>query len=365
MILDIKLKPTILRVSIAQGGQCDTSHDGPAMRRSTARVQGFPLRGTSDPERAWTSSCAGHPSLHRIKGETMFTPSRTSHRFLRASLLGALAMAFVSFTATAWTQPPSPTTGAPAANRTATGPGGAREEHDADQERVGIEAKETLLEAKRTLLRIDESRAEQAKRWRDYYEKMVREGRVTEDRAVAARDDLLMLQEHVGAERAELKVAEMRVRNARRRFEQGDRSPARGDQAREDAEILEAMLEAKRAVLRAGESRAEQARRAKEHYEGLFKRGMATEDQVLAASDDVLKMDAALAWGRAELKVTELRVKNARRLASQGTTTADGVGRRLAELEERLLGAEMKADLLQHEVGRLRRELPRETHGTR
>jgi hypothetical protein len=92
---------------------------------------------------------------------------------------------------------------------------------------------------------------------------------------------------------------------------------------------------------------------------------MATEDQVLAARDDVLMMDAALAWRRAELKAAELRVKDARRLAAHGGTAAGGVGRRLAELEERLIGTEMKADILQHEVGRLRRELPRETHGAR
>jgi hypothetical protein len=224
---------------------------------------------------------------------------------------------------------------------------------------------EAWLEAKRALLRIDESRAEQAKQWKAYYEKLVRDGKVTEDPALAARDDLLMMGGHVEAERAELRVAEMRVRNARRHAAQRGQAAASADQDREDAEALEALLEAKRALLHAGESRADQARRAEAHYEGLFRRGLATEDRVLAARDDVLMMDAALAWRRAELKVAELHVKNARRLASHGGTAADGVGRRLAELEERLIGAEMKADILQHEVGRLRRELPRETHGAR
>jgi hypothetical protein len=279
--------------------------------------------------------------------------------------VGAPALAAVSLAATAWAQPPAPSAGAPAAERAAPGPRSAHEGHDADQDRVGLEVAEALLEAKRTLLRIDESRAEQAKRWKAYYDKLVRDGKVTEDRALAASDDLLMMQEHVAAERAEVKVAEMRLRNARRRAERGGQSPGGGDQAREESEVLEALLDAKRALLRAGESRAEQARRAAAHYDGLFRRGMASEDQVLAATDDVLLMDAALAWGRAELRVAELRVKDARRLASQGGTAADGVGRRLAELEERLVGAEMKADLLRHEVGRLRRELPHETHGAR
>jgi hypothetical protein len=130
-------------------------------------------------------------------------------------------------------------------------------------------------------------------------------------------------------------------------------------------EVLEAQLEAKRALLRVGEARAEQARRVEAHNERLFRGGMATEDLVLAARDDVLLMDSALAWGRADLTVTEIRVKSARRLAEHGGSTADGVGRRLADLEERVAVSEMKADVLQHEVGRLRRELPHETHGAR
>jgi hypothetical protein len=174
-----------------------------------------------------------------------------------------------------------------------------------------------------------------------------------------------MTDAHVAAERAELKVAEIRVKYARRHAAQGDQAAVSADQAREELEVLEALLEEKRALLRAGESRAEQARRAQAHYERLSSRGMVTDDLVLAARDDVLLMDSALAWGRADLKVAELRVKNARRLASQGGSAADGTGRRLAELEERLAMAEMKADVLQHEVGRLRRELPRETHGAR
>jgi hypothetical protein len=130
-------------------------------------------------------------------------------------------------------------------------------------------------------------------------------------------------------------------------------------------EVLEAQLEAKRALLRVGEARAEQARRVEAHEERLFRGGIATEDQLLAARDDVLLMDSALAWGRVDLKVAEARIKSARRLAEHDGPTANGVGRRLADLEERVTASEMKADVLQHEVGRLRRELPHETHGAR
>jgi hypothetical protein len=296
----------------------------------------------------------------------MMTRSSAVSRLARAILGGALALV-AAFPASAWGQPPPAATGRPAAGAATPTPGSTRAEQEAgrqaDQARVGLDVMAAWLEAKRALLRIDESRAEQAKLWKTYYEKMARDGKVTEDRAVAARDDVLMLEEHVGAERAELKAAELRLKNAARRASPGDES-AGADQARGDGEVLEAMAEAKRSLLRAGESRLEQARRAQARYDGLFRRGMATEDQVLAAQDDVLMMEAALAWGRAELKVSELRARD-ERLAARGGAEADGTGRRLSELEDRLIGAEMRADMLQHEVGRLRRELPRETHGAR
>jgi hypothetical protein len=294
----------------------------------------------------------------------MLTRSTALRWLARATLGGAFALV-VAFPASARGQPPSPAAGQPAAGTAPPAARSTRADQQADQARDGLDAMEALLEAKRALLRIDESRAEQAKRWKAHYETLVRDGKVTEDRALAARDDLLMMEGHVAAERAELRVAEMRVRYARRHAARRDQAAASADQDREDAEALEALLDAKCALLRAGESRAEQARRSEARYEGLFRRGMATEDQVIAARDDVLMMDAAVAWRRAELKVAELRVQDARRLAAHGGTAADGVGRRLAELEERLIGAEMKADVLQHEVGRLRRELPRETHGAR
>jgi hypothetical protein len=240
-----------------------------------------------------------------------------------------------------------------------------RDDRDAAQAHDALEILEAQLEAKRTLLRIDESRVEQAKRWKAYYDKLVRDGKVLEDRLLAAREDILMMDAHVAAERAELNVAEMRLKNARRRAAHGDQAAVGADEAREELEVLEALLDAKRDLVRVGESRAAEAKRVEAHYEKLLRDGMVTEDLLLAARDDVLLMDAVLAWGRADLKVTEIRVKDARRLVSHGGSAVDGAGRRLTALEERLAEAEMKADLLQHEVGRLRRELPHETRGTR
>ena len=293
---------------------------------------------------------------------------RTPRWIARTALGGACvlsALSIVSVVANSWGQPPSPAQGAPAAKGATPRPGNDRDGPAAVQTGDAIEVLEAQLEAKRTLLRIDESRAEQAKWWRAYYEKLVREGRVIEDRMLAARDDVLMMDAHVVAERAELKVAEIHVKFAQRHASHGDQAAGSAEQAREVLDELEALLEAKRALLRVGESRAEQARRKEAHYERLFRSGLATEDLVLGARDDVLMMDSVLAWGRADLKVAEARVKNARRLAAPGGPAAEGAGRRLAELEERLAVSEMKADVLQHEVGRLRRELPRETHGAR
>ncbi len=227
-----------------------------------------------------------------------------------------------------------------------------------------LEVLEAQLQAKRTLVQIDASRVEQAKRWVAYYEKSLREGKVTEDRLLAAKDDILMMDSHLAAERAELRVAEIRVKYARRQAN-GDKTDAGSDIAKEALEELEAVLEAKRALIRAGESRAAQARRTEAHYEKLFRERTATEDLVLAAKDDVLHMDSLLAWAQADLKVAEVRVRSIRQSVTERGRKPSGASLRLAEMEERLALSEMRADLLAHEVGRLRRELPRETHGVR
>jgi septal ring factor EnvC (AmiA/AmiB activator) len=137
------------------------------------------------------------------------------------------------------------------------------------------------------------------------------------------------------------------------------------DQARDELEVLEAQLEAKRTLLRIAESRMEQAKRWEAHYEKLLRDGKVTEDRLLAAKDDVLMMDAHIAGERADLKVAEMRVKQARRRVAYGEPAMSGLERRLAEMEQRLAANEVKLDLLQHEVGRLRRDLPHETHGAR
>lgn len=259
------------------------------------------------------------------------------------------ALGIVSAVSTSKGQPPASSDSKPAA----------------DRNRDGIEAIESLLEAKRTLLRIDESRAEQAKRWKAYYERMVKEGRVIADRLLAARDDILMMETHLAAERAELKVAEIHADFARRRVSRANQPTDGVELAREELDELAALVEARQALIHVQESRLEQAKRVEARYQKLFRAGMATEDLVIASRDDALLMESLLAWSRVELKQTEIRLKEARRVASPGGTAIDTTARKLADLEARLAISEMKSDVLQHEVGRLRRELPRETHGAR
>ena len=114
---------------------------------------------------------------------------RTPRWIARTALAGACvlsALSIVSVVANSWGQPPSPAPGAPATRGPTPGPGGDRDGPDAVQARDAMEVLEAQLEAKRALLRIDESRAEQAKRWRAYYEKLVRDRMVIEDRLLAA-----------------------------------------------------------------------------------------------------------------------------------------------------------------------------------
>ena len=75
--------------------------------------------------------------------------------------------------ANSWGQPPSPAPGAQAAKGATPGPGSVRDGPDAVLARDAMEVLEAQLEAKRAPLRIDEARAEQTKRWRAYYEKLV------------------------------------------------------------------------------------------------------------------------------------------------------------------------------------------------
>ncbi|MFO0908207.1 MAG: hypothetical protein U0794_07585 [Isosphaeraceae bacterium] len=128
-------------------------------------------------------------------------------------------------------------------------------------------------------------------------------------------------------------------------------------QARDELEIHRAQLDLRRELLKNGEMRLEQARRWKKHFEELFRDGKVTEDRVLAASDDVLMMEAHVAAERSELRLAEVRLKQAEHRVNSGVPL-EGTDLRFLELSNRLQAIELTIDRLQHEVGRLRREQP-------
>lgn len=63
-------------------------------------------------------------------------------------------------------------------------------EQQINQAKDELELLELQLEAKKVALRIDEARLKEAKRWKAHYEELLRSGKVTEDRLLAANDDV-------------------------------------------------------------------------------------------------------------------------------------------------------------------------------
>lgn len=133
------------------------------------------------------------------------------------------------------------------------------------------------------------------------------------------------------------------------------------NQAKEEIELMQLQLDAKKALLRIGEARLEDAKHWKEHYAALLRDHKVTEERYLAARDDVLMMEAHVASERADVRGAEMRLKYANRRLAYGEFNRSPVDRRLAEIEQRLADHDTKIDLLQHEVGRARREAQHET----
>lgn len=90
-----------------------------------------------------------------------------------------------------------------------------------DEANEAIELLDMQLQTKRDLLQIGEKRLEDARHWKAHYASLLREGKVTEERYLAARDDVLMLEAHLASEKAELKADELRLKFARQRLEKG------------------------------------------------------------------------------------------------------------------------------------------------
>jgi len=128
------------------------------------------------------------------------------------------------------------------------------------------------------------------------------------------------------------------------------------NQAKEEIELLKAQLDAKKALCKIGEARLEQAKAWKAHFEGLFRAGKVTEDKLLASKDDLLMLEAHLAGEKADVKLAEMRVRQAQRRLDYGEFPMTPVENRLSEIDQRMSSMELKIDRLQHEVGRLRRD---------
>lgn len=127
------------------------------------------------------------------------------------------------------------------------------------------------------------------------------------------------------------------------------------NQAREEIELMELQLETKKAQLHLAEARLAESRRWKDRFEKLFRDGFASEERFIAARDDVLMHESRVAGEKAAVQEAELRLKQAKRRMDYGELPLVPQEGRTAELEQRLAGLERSVDLLQQEVGNLRR----------
>jgi hypothetical protein len=149
-------------------------------------------------------------------------------------------------------------------------------------------------------------------------------------------------------------------------------SPAAGQKVepqagpfREDLELLVLHVETERAQLRLAESRLEQAKRWESRLRELVGHGRAPVEQLIAAEDSVLmkEADANALW--AGLKAAELRLAQAQRGSSSGRSQPAPWEGRLADLERRLAAMERAVRNLRHETEHIEFDLPIKTSSGR
>jgi len=92
----------------------------------------------------------------------------------------------------------------------------------ANQAREEIEMLELQLETKRAQFRLAEARLAESRRWKALFEKLWKDGFTSEERYVAARDDALLHESRVEAEKSGVQEAELRVKQAKRRLAYGE-----------------------------------------------------------------------------------------------------------------------------------------------
>lgn len=91
-----------------------------------------------------------------------------------------------------------------------------------NQAREEIELLELHLSTRKAQLKLAEARMAESRRWRDIFQKLHHDGFASEERYLAARDDVLMHESRVAWEKAAVQEAEMRVKQAKRRLEYGE-----------------------------------------------------------------------------------------------------------------------------------------------
>ncbi len=89
----------------------------------------------------------------------------------------------------------------------------------------------------------------------------------------------------------------------------------------------------------------------------MWKDGEAADERYVAARDDVMMQESRVAAEKAMVQETELRLKQARRRLDYGEFPLVSQDGRLAEVEQRIEGLEKGLDMIQQEVGNLRRML--------
>jgi TolA-binding protein len=95
-----------------------------------------------------------------------------------------------------------------------------------NQAREEIELLELHLQTRKAQLQLAEARLAEARRWKALFEELFRGGFAGEERYLAARDDVLMHESRMTAEKAGVQEAELRVKQAKRRLDYGEFSSA-------------------------------------------------------------------------------------------------------------------------------------------
>jgi hypothetical protein len=105
----------------------------------------------------------------------------------------------------------------PTATKCAEGPTvGQGREPRADPSPEVLELLGLQVETERAQLRLAESRLDQAKRWEAVVKGLVQSGRVPVEQLITSQDGTLMRQSDVVAQKAALKAAELRLSQAQR-----------------------------------------------------------------------------------------------------------------------------------------------------